>query len=261
MQERWITDRVPSKVFTAYTRGNAGEVLPDPVSPLAWSFMWGPGIVKGCRDGFIEFGLVDWDEFETPDDPECFGMYGGYFYNPLSLVRLMGARIPGGSPEAIDAAYFDPRPDVPPYVREAWHESEKHATKLGGSFGWVMTTPAHDQIDADHEMAEKIRAAVDTRSDRNFQIVARTDAIAVEGFAAALDRAHAFIEAGADVTFVEAPLDADQLTRIARELSVPQIVNIVHGGKTPALPRAEFARMGFRRLSMQMPRCRARCTP
>ncbi len=158
MQDRWITDRVPGTVFPAYTRGNAGEVLPDPVSPLAWSLCWGPGIVKGCRDGFIEFGLVDWDEFETPEDPECFGMFGGYFFNPLSLVRLMGARIPGGSPEAIDAAYFDPRPDVPAYVREPWHESEKHATKLGASFGWVMTTPAHDQVDADHEMAEKIRA-------------------------------------------------------------------------------------------------------
>lgn len=95
------------------------------------------------------------------------------------------------------------------------------------------------------EMVQKIRAAVDTRTDGNFQIIARTDAIAVEGFAAALDRAHAFIEAGADVTFVEAPLDAEQMTRIARELSVPQIINIVHGGKTPALPRAEFARMGY----------------
>jgi 2-methylisocitrate lyase-like PEP mutase family enzyme len=95
------------------------------------------------------------------------------------------------------------------------------------------------------EMVQKIRAAVDSRHDRHFQIVARTDAIAVEGFEAALDRAHAFIEAGADVTFVEAPLDAGQMARIARELSVPQIVNVVHGGKTPPLPRAELAQMGF----------------
>lgn len=95
------------------------------------------------------------------------------------------------------------------------------------------------------EMVQKIRAAVDSRRDASFQIIARTDAIAVEGFEAAMDRAHAFIEAGADVTFVEAPLDAAQMTRIARELSVPQIVNVVHGGKTPALPRAELAQMGF----------------
>jgi 2-methylisocitrate lyase-like PEP mutase family enzyme len=95
------------------------------------------------------------------------------------------------------------------------------------------------------EMVQKIRAAVDTRIDPNFQIVARTDAIAVEGFSAAMDRARAFIEAGADATFVEAPVDRDQMTRIARELSVPQVVNVVHGGKTPPLPRAELASMGF----------------
>ena len=95
------------------------------------------------------------------------------------------------------------------------------------------------------EMVQKIKAAVDTRVDGNFQIVARTDAIAVEGFSAALDRAHTFIEAGADVTFVEAPIDAEQMTRIAGELPVPQIINIVHGGKTPPLPRSELAQMGF----------------
>ena len=95
------------------------------------------------------------------------------------------------------------------------------------------------------EMVQKIRAAVDTRVDGNFQIVARTDAIAVEGFASAMERAHAYIEAGADATFVEAPVNAEQLARIARELSVPQIVNVVHGGKTPPLPRAELAAMGF----------------
>lgn len=95
------------------------------------------------------------------------------------------------------------------------------------------------------EMVQKIRAAVDTRIDQNFQIVARTDAIAVEGFSSAMDRATAFIEAGADVTFVEAPVDREQMTRIARELPVPQIINVVYGGKTPPLPRAELAQMGF----------------
>lgn len=95
------------------------------------------------------------------------------------------------------------------------------------------------------EMTQKIRAAVDTRVDSDFQIVARTDAIAVDGFDAAMERAHAYIEAGADVTFVEAPVDVEQLKRIAQELPVPQIVNVVHGGKTPPLPRAELAAMGF----------------
>jgi 2-methylisocitrate lyase-like PEP mutase family enzyme len=94
-----------------------------------------------------------------------------------------------------------------------------------------------------HEMLPKIRAAADART-RDTLIIARTDALAVDGIDAALDRAAAFIEAGADMTFVEAPRDAAQMRRIGA-LSVPQVANIVHGGKTPPLPQAELADMGF----------------
>jgi 2-methylisocitrate lyase-like PEP mutase family enzyme len=95
------------------------------------------------------------------------------------------------------------------------------------------------------EMLSKIKAAVDARQSGDFLIVARTDARAVHGLEDALARAHAFAEAGADVTFVEAPEGLDELRRIASELSVPQVVNIVIGGKTPALPAKDFASMGF----------------
>jgi 2-methylisocitrate lyase-like PEP mutase family enzyme len=95
------------------------------------------------------------------------------------------------------------------------------------------------------EMVQKIKAAVDTRRDNDFQIVARTDARAVLGFDAAMDRAHAMIEAGADATFVEAPVSIEELTRIAKELPVPQVANIVFGGLTPPVPQRELAGMGF----------------
>ena len=95
------------------------------------------------------------------------------------------------------------------------------------------------------EMVQKIRAAVDSRADADFQIIARTDARAIEGLDRAIGRAHAFIEAGADATFVEAPLTVDELARIARELPVPQVANVVFGGKTPDPGRAAFADMGF----------------
>lgn len=93
------------------------------------------------------------------------------------------------------------------------------------------------------EMLPKIKAAADART-RDTLIIARTDALAVEGIDAALERAEAFIAAGADLTFVEAPRDAAQMRRIAG-LGVPQVANIVHGGKTPPLPQAELAEMGF----------------
>lgn len=95
------------------------------------------------------------------------------------------------------------------------------------------------------EAASKIKAAVDARLDGDLLIIARTDAGAVEGFEAALDRARLFIEAGADITFVEAPASAEELRRIPQALSVPQLVNVVIGGKTPTLDASEFSRMGF----------------
>jgi 2-methylisocitrate lyase-like PEP mutase family enzyme len=95
------------------------------------------------------------------------------------------------------------------------------------------------------EMVQKIKAAADARLDGDFQIIARTDARAIEGLERAIERAHAFIAAGADATFVEAPLDLDELARIARELPVPQVANIVFGGKTPDPGRRALADMGF----------------
>lgn len=95
------------------------------------------------------------------------------------------------------------------------------------------------------EMLDKIRAALDARQDSDLQIIARTDIRAVEGLDRAIERANAFLEAGADVTFVEAPISVDELARIPREVRAPQIANMVFGGKTPDPGRAKLAEMGF----------------
>jgi 2-methylisocitrate lyase-like PEP mutase family enzyme len=94
------------------------------------------------------------------------------------------------------------------------------------------------------EMVAKIKAAVDARTDPDLMIVARTDAIAVEGFERAMGRAHAFHEAGADIGFVEAPTTPEQIAEIAG-LPYPQLVNIVIGGKTPERPNDELKKLGF----------------
>jgi 2-methylisocitrate lyase-like PEP mutase family enzyme len=94
------------------------------------------------------------------------------------------------------------------------------------------------------EMLAKVRAAVDARRDGDFQIVARTDARATAGLDAAIERAQAMIEAGADATFVEAPTSRAEIERIVAELPTPQVVNIVFGGRTPEILRAELAAMG-----------------
>jgi 2-methylisocitrate lyase-like PEP mutase family enzyme len=95
------------------------------------------------------------------------------------------------------------------------------------------------------EMVAKIKAAVDTRHDPDLLIIARTDAIAPEGFAAAIERAAAYREAGADVTFVEAPTSMEEIADIPRRLPWPQLINIVLGGRTPELPNAKLKQLGY----------------
>ena len=98
------------------------------------------------------------------------------------------------------------------------------------------------------EMEGKIRAALDARRSEDTLIIARTDAIAVEGFGAAIERAEGYVEAGADVLFVEAPrTDGEMSATIARFADrVPLLANMVEGGKTPLKTAAELQEIGYR---------------
>src|SRR5437763_2364005 len=96
------------------------------------------------------------------------------------------------------------------------------------------------------EMVGKIRAAVDTRRDADMVIIARSDARAIEGLDAAIDRVNAYLEAGADVGFVEAPPSVEALRIVARQVKGPALVNVFEGGKTPMVPASELEAMGFR---------------
>ncbi len=95
------------------------------------------------------------------------------------------------------------------------------------------------------EMVQKIHAAVDARVDADLVIVARTDAIAVNGIEDAMERAAAYIEAGADMTFVEALRSKEQIADIPKRLAVPQLINIVAGGLTPMIGFDELETMGY----------------
>jgi 2-methylisocitrate lyase-like PEP mutase family enzyme len=96
------------------------------------------------------------------------------------------------------------------------------------------------------EMIGKIKAAVDARRDENTLIMARTDAKAVEGYEAAIERASRYAEAGADILFVEAlTTEAELRDAPGRNPGLPHLVNVVHGGKTPPFPASEFEAMGY----------------
>src|SRR5580704_17833520 len=96
------------------------------------------------------------------------------------------------------------------------------------------------------ESVQKVRAAVEARGQDHLVIIARTDAIAVEGVPEALRRAKAYHESGADALFVEAPRTRDELAEIGRALPGIKIANIVEGGRTPIVPAAALSEMGFK---------------
>ncbi len=95
------------------------------------------------------------------------------------------------------------------------------------------------------EMVAKIKAALDARVDSDLVIMARTDARAIEGLEAAIERAQIYREAGADLIFVEAPLTADEMARICSEIPAPCMANNVEGGKTPVLSTAQLEDIGY----------------
>lgn len=111
--------------------------------------------------------------------------------------------------------------------------------KRCGHFAGKQVIPAKD-------MLEKLRAALDARHDAYFVVIARTDARAIEGLDAAINRANQYAEAGADVIFVEAPRSHDELARIAREIPKPQLANMLVGGITPILSADELQELGFK---------------
>jgi 2-methylisocitrate lyase-like PEP mutase family enzyme len=96
------------------------------------------------------------------------------------------------------------------------------------------------------DMVEKIRVACDARQDpEGMLVIARTDAIAVEGFDAALRRAEAYGRAGADILFVEAPRSEEQMRKLCRHSEKPMLANMADGGKTPVLPAEELRDIGY----------------
>jgi len=140
------------------------------------------------------------------------------FGNPLNMVRTV---------ELLERAGAD-----------ALQIEDQVFPKRCGHFAGKEVIPAA-------EMVAKVKAAVDTRRDRDLLIIARTDAIAPEGFEAAIERAAAYRDAGADVTFVEAPTTMEQIADIPRRLPWPQLANIVLGGRTPELPNEKLKELGY----------------
>ena len=156
--DKWVGDSELGERFPAWTRGNAADVFPDPFSPLGKSMVLQLSMSPGLRDAYIHLGAMNYDELETPDTPDLFKMFGGYVYNPLTLTRVLGYRMPGATPEMIDQAFFDEKDEVPPYEHQAWHDSPDNDAKLGESMAWAMSATELPMLDADRDLVREQRA-------------------------------------------------------------------------------------------------------
>jgi 2,3-dimethylmalate lyase len=121
------------------------------------------------------------------------------------------------------------------------HIEDQVWPKRCGHFEGKMVIPVQ-------EMAQKIRAACDARENPDFVVIARTDAIAVEGFDAALARGEAYVEAGADMFFVDAPRTTEQLETIGARFGerIPLLINMAETGRTPYMSASELGRLGYK---------------
>lgn len=142
----WITDTETTERFPILTRGNADEVGPEPFSPLGWTLAWEKGAAPGVADAWTHLGAFRPEEFRWPV-PEVFGCWGGYFYNQVSVGRVFGVRAPGGSPDAIDQAYFGSKSVVPPYESDPRDEDEELTKQVGQKISWVMSAESFPQLD------------------------------------------------------------------------------------------------------------------
>lgn len=158
--DRWITDWPINPKFPLLTRANAGEVLPDPCSPLGWTLTWNP---PGITAGWLDSALHDYCSVLpgelSEDTPEVVGHVGGYLYINATSVRLFGVRGPGLTPEAIDRVYLGDHPDAPPYEPEPWHENDEATARVGAWMGKVMTDTDLPELRDDRDVSIGARTA------------------------------------------------------------------------------------------------------
>jgi len=153
--DRWIVDSRPSKRYPIFTRGNVGEVFPDPVAPLSGDLIK-QFAEHGWRDAFVRFGAFDSGEFD-PDNTEIIGIFGGYCYLNVSISRILGVRTPGLTAESIDYQLWGEMPGVPPYAPQPTDESPPHSERIQETLGWVLTTDSLPELADDERLLDRLR--------------------------------------------------------------------------------------------------------
>jgi pyruvate,water dikinase len=147
LPDHWLTDWERNPRLPFYTRANAGEVLPDPASPLGWTLVFERGLLPGWLQGMVDFGIYRPGELPT-DRPPVAGLFGGYFYINLSHCRLMAIRM-GMTVEAFDASLLGSSAVAPPYQPHPEDQCAECSAKVGQTIGELLGRTAFPEIEDD----------------------------------------------------------------------------------------------------------------
>lgn len=151
----WLIDTKPSELFPVYTRLNANDVLPDPITPLGASFSWIPHIIPGWAAGYAALDAFLPSELVGEDIAPVAGFFYGHLYINQSNVRVVGIRA-GIGWKAIDAAFFSP--DSPPHDEMPQDVNELLSERMAARTQWALTTTTFPELEEERLLADRCRA-------------------------------------------------------------------------------------------------------
>lgn len=173
----WIQTDPVSKKYPLTSRANVGEVFPDPISPLNATAGFIHNLEPGWRDAFVKCGVWSHAQYDASVPRNTVLCLGGYLYLNMSLMRLFGVRVPGFTPEAVDAQYFGDMPGLPTYASEARPDDvDPEASQRAGAWLVNEVLGATDLAALDAERVEVVQAVAqrpDLSRASTAQLVAR----------------------------------------------------------------------------------------
>ena len=175
--DHWITDWEFSERYPVYTRANAGEVLPDPSSPLNVTLVWNKGLNIGWREGYVEHLGTHLASEIDETMPEIIGNFGGYHYTNFSMTELNGARLPGLTVPVWNRLWVGDHPDLPEYEPKPGHENAELTAGLAEKTAWALTTdtyPEAEETKRRADLAREQRPDLSTLSDQELVDHARS---------------------------------------------------------------------------------------
>jgi phosphohistidine swiveling domain-containing protein len=154
-QKAWLTDTRPSTRFPVYTRLNANDVLPDPVTPLGASMAWIPHMLTGWADGYVALDGFTMTELSGEEVAPVAGLFYGHLYVNQSAVRVIGIRA-GIGWQAIDSAFFS-QPGAPDHDERPEDVNELLTQRMAERTNWALTTTTFPQLDEERLLADQCR--------------------------------------------------------------------------------------------------------